>query len=483
MTRAEGALRRALRANRLTGRSAHSADIAVRWRPPLQRREFWAVQGLVLAIAAGHAILELGEHRFDGAATLIPSSFFFVPVVYAALNFGTSGSLPTAVWCAVLSIPNIVALHTGADRLGEVWQIATVVALALFVGIRVDHEKRARMEAERRQREQRASEEKYQGVFDQVAEPILLLDETGIVKEVNRAALELFGAEPAQLVGQQAPALVGPDLAVLSESPSARDVRAIRVPDRAEPAWIEPVLIPFVDPGGARRTQLMLRDVTSRHVRQQELEAYTRQTIAAREAERGRIARELHDGPVQSLVSLWRKLDTLGSLAGPSQGPLVTEAQREAQSIADELRRFSRDLRPSILDDLGLTAALKAETNDFARRSGLSARLTASGTERRLPADHELMLLRITQEALRNVEQHAAATSAVVRLRYQPGGVLLSISDDGRGLSEKQTTTGLLAEGKLGVIGMQERARSAGAAFKIHSRPGDGTTVEVSASI
>ena len=483
MTRPAAALLRALRVSRSAGRSGLSAELATRWRPPLHRREFWAVQALVLVIAVGHVLLELSDHRFEGATSLIPTSFFFIPVVYAALNFGLSGSLPTAVWCAVLSIPNIVALHDGPDRLGEAWQVATIVALAVFVGLRVDHEKRARMEAERREREQRASEEKYRGVFDQVVEPILLLDGSGIVQDVNRAALELFHAEAAQLVGGHVVGLVGPDLADLSESASARDVRPIRVPGRPGPVWIEPVLIPFVDPGGARRIQLMLRDVTSRHVRQQELEAYTRQMIAARETERGRIARELHDGPVQSLVLLWRKLDALGSLAGPNEQPLLTEAQRETQSIADELRRFSRDLRPSILDDLGLKAALKAETTNFARRSGVSSRFTSSGTERRLPPEHELMLLRITQEALRNVEQHGHARSAVARLRYQPNRVLLTISDDGTGLSQKQTTIDLLAEGKLGLIGMQERTRLAGATFEVHSRPGTGTTLEVSAPI
>ena len=482
MTRVETTMLRALRGNWL-GRLWHPGGLAARWRPPLHRREFWAVQALVLAIAGGHAILELSELRFEGAASLIPTSFFFIPVVYAALNFGVSGSLPTALWCAVLSTPNIVALHSGPDRVGETWQIATVVALALFVGVRVDHEKHARMEAEHRERERRASEEKYRGVFDQVAEPILLLDRTGVVNDVNRAAVELFGVEAGQLVGTPATQLVGRDLALLSESPSARDVRAIHVPGRADPAWIEPVLIPFADPGGARGIQLLLRDVTSRYVRQQELEAFTRQTIAAREAERGRIARDLHDGPVQSLVSLWRKLDTLGSMPGPRDSLLLVQAQREAQSIANELRRFSRDLRPSILDDLGLTAALKAETSDFARRSGLSARFAASGTERRLGTDHDLMLLRIAQEALRNVEQHAAAQSVVVRVRYQPDRVMLRISDDGKGLPEKQTSAGLVAEGKLGLIGMQERARSAGATFRIHSRPGAGTTVEVDAPI
>ena len=465
------------------GRWWRSTELAARWRPPLHRREFWAVQALVLAIAVGHAILELSAHRLEGAASLIPTSFFFIPVVYAALNFGVAGSLPTALWCAALSLPNIVALHGGPDRAGEIWQIATVVALALFVGVRVDHEKHARMEAEHRERDRQASEEKYRGVFDQVVEPILLLDASGIVNDVNRAALELFATDAVQLIGRPATELLGSDLAVLSESLSPRNARAIHAPGRADPAWIEPVVIPFVDPGGARRIQLLLRDVTDRYVRQQELEAYTRQTIAAREAERGRIARELHDGPVQSLVALWRKLDTLGSLPGPRDMLLLTQAQRDAQAIANELRRFSRDLRPSILDDLGLTAALKAETSDFASRSGLSARFTTSGTERRLGADHDLMLLRVTQEALRNAQQHASARSIVVRLRYQPDRALLRISDDGKGLPEKQTSAGLVADGKLGLIGMQERARSAGAIFRIHSRPGAGTIVEVDAPI
>jgi signal transduction histidine kinase len=130
-----------------------------------------------------------------------------------------------------------------------------------------------------------------------------------------------------------------------------------------------------------------------------------------------------------------------------------------------------------------MTAALKAETSEFARRSGLSARFAASGTERRLGTDHDLMLLRIAQEALRNVEQHAAAHSVVVRLRYRLDRVWLRISDDGMGLPDKQSSTGLVAKGKLGVIGMQERARSAGATFRIPSRPGAGTTVEVDAPI
>ncbi|MGK2852244.1 MAG: ATP-binding protein [Candidatus Limnocylindrales bacterium] len=482
MTSHEGTGLHLVRANRL-GPWLRPADLAKHWRPPLRRPAFWAVQALVLAIAAGHMILELTAHRFEGASLLIPTSFFLVPVVYAALNFGVSGSVPTALWCAALSVPNIVALHDGPDRVGEIWQIATVVGLALFVGDRVDHEKHARMEAEHRERDRQASEEKYRGVFDQVAEPILLLDGSGIVSDANRAALGLFATDAAPLIGKSATELLGPDPAVKSASLGPPHVRAIHVPGRADPAWIEPVVIPFVDPGGARRIQLLLRDVTERYVRQQELEAYTRQTIAAREAERGRIARELHDGPVQSLVALWRKLDTLGSLPGPRDVLLLTQAQRDAQAIADELRRFSRDLRPSILDDLGLTAALKAETSGFARRSGLSARFATSGRERRLGDDYELMFLRVTQEALRNAEQHSSARSVVVRLRYQPDRSLLRISDDGKGLPERQTTAGLVAEGKLGLIGMQERARSAGATFRINSRPGAGTTVEVDAPI
>jgi PAS domain S-box-containing protein len=444
------------------------------WQPPIHRREFWAVQLLVLLIAGGHYALEIVADPLHGALAFIPTSLFLIPVVYAALNFGLHGSLPTAIWCAVVTLPNATLLHSDVDRLGEFWQIGLVVAVAAFVGHRVDREKRARQQAEEREHARRTSEEKYRGIFDQVAEPILLLDEHGVVDGANEAAGRLFAAQPSELRGRRLRSLIDIDLDGPASRGSGTLLPVTASGDRT--AWVEPVMIQLGAAGQPARHQLMLRDLTPQLERQQELEAYARQTAAAREEERGRIAREIHDGPVQTLVLLWRTLDALDTTDDPARQAEVRAARQAARDAAEELRRVSRDLRPSILHDLGLNTALRAEVASFARRSGIAARFVGTGSERRLDASHELALLRIVQEALRNIELHAQAKRATVRLNYQATQVRLTISDDGTGVVERPTSQ-LVTDGKLGLIGMREQAKLIGGNLAIAAGRRGGTTI------
>jgi two-component system, NarL family, sensor histidine kinase UhpB len=132
------------------------------------------------------------------------------------------------------------------------------------------------------------------------------------------------------------------------------------------------------------------------------------------------------------------------------------------------------------LQDLGLTPAIRAEIAALRQRSGIIARLVAAGPERRLGPERELALLRVAQEALRNVEQHARAQRAVVRLTYGPTNVRLSISDDGHGLVERAPSE-LAVAGKLGIIGMREQARLIGATLTIGAGKRQGTVVTVTA--
>ncbi|MFN8629231.1 MAG: hypothetical protein U0838_02610 [Chloroflexota bacterium] len=130
--------------------------------PPFRRRAFWVVQGLVLLIAVAHTALEtVGQVQFPPALYLVPSSLFFIPVVYAALEFGVAGAVPTALWAAVLTLPNLVFLHHGLDRLGVLWQAAILMAIGVLVGYAVDRERRARDEAEAREAARLASEARY----------------------------------------------------------------------------------------------------------------------------------------------------------------------------------------------------------------------------------------------------------------------------------------------------------------------------------
>ena len=470
------------RMQRRTGIALAVRRVLARWRPPLERREFWAVQTLVILIAVVHALLEW-SHALDPHTPiyLVPISLYLIPILYAALNFGVQGSLPTVVWCGILSLPNVLFFHEGLERWGELAQGVWLAATAIFVGQRVDRERAARLDAERREEARRVSEERYRVIFDSVGEPIVLLNDDHRVAEANAAAAALFGRPVDQLRGHHLPEPLGSAIiASLGQGQATGTAlgEPIRTPDGT--TWIEAIGTAVVDPAAKPQTQLVLRDVTAQHERERGLEGIARQTLAAREAEQRRIARELHDGPVQSLVALVRKLDALENLA-PTEAATLGEARTVAERVADELRRVSRDLRPSILDDLGLTSALHSLAHTFTERTGIKARVVLSGTPRPIGANLELTMLRITEEALRNIERHSGASSATLRLAFAASATRLMISDDGRGMDAIPSPSALLASNRLGLIGMGERARLAGARLSVRSRRHGGLVIDIEA--
>jgi signal transduction histidine kinase len=143
------------------------------------------------------------------------------------------------------------------------------------------------------------------------------------------------------------------------------------------------------------------------------------------------------------------------------------------------VRRYSRDLRPSVLDDLGLRAAIEMVVEDTGRQLPKGARLQVTGRERRLDGPLELALFRIAQEALRNVEKHSAATMVAVDLDFGEDDITLAIADDGHGFSTARNMSDLIRSGKLGLIGMKERAELVGGAFELSSDREGGTRVAV----
>ncbi len=224
----------------------------------------------------------------------------------------------------------------------------------------------------------------------------------------------------------------------------------------------------------------MLRDVTEQRARQDGLETYARSIIDAQEEERQRIARELHDSTLQSTILLYRQIDQLETKFGHTDDQLrdgLEETRELAEVIADELRHFSRDLRPSILDDLGLTAAVRWLVAEASKRTPISMYFDVSGDPHRLSDDVKLALFRVAQEALRNVERHAAAAHVMVRLHFDEDQVILSIEDDGIGFNVRSPDSSLALDGQLGLIGMHERARLLGGDVQVTSRPGIGTNV------
>lgn len=445
-----------------------------RWAPPVENPRFWATQILVVGIAVVHDSIEFfGFLPWFGGAYFLPISMFFIPVVYAALYFGLSGAVATAVWCTVLSVPNWIWAHDPTESTGAIAQMGIINLMAVFVGIRADQQMKARADAEGAWRAMQSSEARYRGLFETSGEGILALAADGRIVECNAAASRLLQASPETLRGNTM-------MSALSTAQSRKvygtESLVIVKADGAE-LWLEPVTTSLFEPGG--ESQVVLRDVTEQRRRQMGLAKYAAEVVRAQEEERKRIAHELHDDTVQSLVILWRQLDEVAAHCAPgctAQRIALLESRDLAGTVAEAVRSFAQGLRPPVLDDLGLTPAIRRLTKEFTERTNMPAEMLVHGDPRRLPPDAELALFRIAQESLRNAERHANASTVTVSLNYRATNIALIIRDDGNGfrIAPNERLTGAT---KLGLLGMQERARVCGGKVTIRARPGTGTTV------
>ncbi|WP_293912021.1 GAF domain-containing protein [Deinococcus sp.] len=206
--------------------------------------------------------------------------------------------------------------------------------------------------------------------------------------------------------------------------------------------------------------------------RQGELRQFLSLFTQAQEEERRRISRELHDDTAQVLVALGRRLDKLSRTLSGEQRVQATELRSELNAATDSVRRFARNLRPSVLDDLGLLPALEWLVSQVSTPT----RLEVQGAERRLGGATELTLFRAVQEALGNVDKHAQAHSAAVRVVFLPEQIDISVSDDGQGL-DLRVAERRAQEGHMGLLGLRERVALAGGQLSLDSEPGQGTQV------
>jgi two-component system, NarL family, sensor kinase len=225
---------------------------------------------------------------------------------------------------------------------------------------------------------------------------------------------------------------------------------------------------------------MVVTDMTEARRTADLLRALTRRVVQVQEAERGRVALELHDHITQLLCAILVRSQTLADQLSARDGRAKREAIKLRQMLgqtAQEVERISRHLRPSVLDELGLAAVLRDTSREFAERTGLSLKLACVQLTARLPADTELTLYRILQEALENVEQHARARHVAVRLTQRGAFVQLMIHDDGVGFEPDHHPAKPKGEGGLGLLGMRERAAYVGGALEVKSALGKGTTI------
>ena len=332
---------------------------------------------------------------------------------------------------------------------------------------------------------------RFQGIFEKAYDAIWIQDFQGRIINANQAAARLTGYELKDLIGRHVSELLTPEGLEL-----ARQVRqkllqgeAIKQPygqrlvrkDRTQAILMLSTSLLESD-GTPLAFQHIARDITEETKLQEALELYATQISQAHEEERKRIARELHDDTIQTMIAVSRRLDDFASRDSATLKEVLNSLGQLRRDIDEALirtRRFIHDLRPPTLEYLGLVAALRELATQVQEQSGIKVNLKVKGVERRFTSEEELLIYRIAQEALRNVWKHSEATKAELIVEFNENNAVVVISDNGKGCEVGESSEFLKA-GKLGLMGMKERAHLLGGTVEVCSKPGKGTTVILS---
>lgn len=350
--------------------------------------------------------------------------------------------------------------------------------------------------AERKQAEiaLRESEERYRELFENARDAIYVHDLDGTYIRVNKAAERLSGFPREEIVGHNFWEFIAPDhikhvreqfytkLAQQGETTYecdviSRDGRRVPIEVSSRAIYENGVLV---------GVQGMARDITERKWAQDALQMFSRQLIEAQEDERRRIARELHDQIGQVLTAVKMNLYTVQQVCATSETRSYLKDNIEAVDEAMRLvRDLSVDLRPPLLDDLGLASAIRWYVDRYTGRTGLTVdvKIELPDENERFSRELETACFRIAQEALTNVVRHANAHHVLVQLEKEGSVLFLTIKDDGVGFDpdslrhrEPRATT-------LGLVSMHERAHAAGGVIHIDSKARQGTEVRFSIPI
>jgi signal transduction histidine kinase len=430
---------------------------------PVRDYRFWVVQALIAVVFLLHELADgdLGAGPFAAVPHLAFEALFILPLLYAALNFGLRGSLVTAAWVTLLMSTDITFSLAGMGRI-NLWahyvELATLDVVAVAVGWRVEAERLARARAE-------VAETRYRQLYETARAPILLLDADGVVCDANPAAKAIFNGN---LIGS-------PGRNILPEGlPLAEQARRVLRLNDGRDYRLALVSLPA---DSAALTQAIFEDITEEHRDRRLATRYAALVVQAEEDQRRRLARELHDEPLQLFAHLARQLGSLAEIPGipAAAADGLARAHRHAFDAALRLRSLARELRPPALDHLGLIAALSSLLADVDEEADLQADLKVTGEPVRLAADIELGAFRIIQEAVRNSLRHAQAHRLQVTVRFTANELQLTITDDGRGFTPDELDD--QAAPHLGLLGMRERARLLDGHLEVRSAPGAGTVV------
>ncbi len=336
----------------------------------------------------------------------------------------------------------------------------------------------------------RVSEKNYRELFETANDAILVQAMDGKIVTVNSAATRLTGYPHQELIGMHIRDLLLPEGLEMARGVRQRLLQGEVVEPYEQQAIKKDGTIIIMKlttsvitaDGKVTGFQHIARDETEEKRMRDNLRFYIQQVTKVQEEERKRIARELHDDTIQELVALSLQLDGFSD----SRGQLSEDAikrldklQNQVGNIIRSVRRFSQDLRPSILDDLGLVAALESVADEIMEQHGIATEVKVIGEPRRPSPEKELLLFRIVQEGARNVWRHSQASKVSITTEFTADKIKITIQDNGRGFRLPARLGDLASAGQLGVVGMHERAQLLGGTLTVQSELHKGTTITV----
>ncbi len=470
----------------------------------LQDRHLWYLTALFAAISILHYSSPISD-RIQSLYPLLQLNYYslvrvmlIIPVVYAGYIFSLKGGIAALLVASLIMLPRAVLIPLGWP--GALLESLTVIVTGGLVNLWLHW-------AQKDTVQNGSTGRLINSIIDGSPVAIFAIDKNHRVIHWNKAVEALTGIKGRDIIGTDEHWR-----AFYSEK---RPIMATLIVDGASPEEIEryyrdkcqrspliagayeaedwfPALgengrwLHFTaspikgEEGHITGAIVTLQDITERKRVEENLRYYLQEITRAQEEERKRIALELHDSTAQSLIALLHQLDSLLSdkmKLSVKESRILWSLDEQIREILQEVRRFSRDLRPSILDDLGLLAALEWFISEIKKLYGIEASLETSGQEQRITQEAELLLFRIAQEALNNTVRHARASRVIVRVDFGDNKIILTVTDDGIGFELPENFQ--ISESRLGLAGMQERVKLLGGSLEIDTGPDRGTKVTV----
>jgi PAS domain S-box-containing protein len=379
------------------------------------------------------------------------------------------------------------------DALLESLASLVIGALAITLMAAYRQNKRQQEKLIKTVSDMKLARENYEELFTNASDAIWVHNLEGNITLVNKACEKLSGYPVAELIGKNIRDFLNPEALTLARQVRDKLLRGETMEQRYEQRLIKKdgseaimqlTTRLVVSDGKPQAFQNMARDITEERKLRDNLQFYLRQVLQAQEEERKRLARELHDDASQQILLLTHGVDNLASKA---ERYLPQELRNELEKLYEQsqqtyqgIKQYAQALRPGILDDLGLVAAIKwlaEEIHDF---SGIEIQIKTDDVPP-LPPEIQLVLFRIVQEALNNVHRHSGASQASIIVECQEVEVRVTISDNGKGFKLPQQLSDFASQGKLGLTGMAERARLIGGELEVSSQIGKGTKIIIKA--